>query len=85
MLSQHGFSENGGVQMFDVTRWNGLSRIEKQHLAECSILPLVIIFDRSYSSLQETVFVYQEFLFILNHAINSLSVKDNRKLKTGGE
>ena len=68
-----------------LARWNGLSRIEKQHLAECCILPLVIIFDSSYSSLKETVFVYQEFLFILNHAINSLSVKDNRKLKTGGE
>ena len=26
--------------------------------------------------------MYQEFLFILNHAINSLSVKDNRKLNT---
>ena len=24
-------------------------------------------------------------MFILNHAINSLSVKDNRKLKTGGK
>ena len=69
-----------------LTRWNGLSRIEKQHLAECSILPLVIIFDRSYSSPKETVFVYEEFLmFVLNHAINSLSVKDNRKLKTGGK
>ena len=68
-----------------LTRWNGLSRIEKQHLAECCILLLVIIFDRSYSSPKETVFVYQEFLFILNHAINSLSVKDNRKLKIGGE
>ena len=68
-----------------LTRWNGLSRIKKQHLAEFSILPLVIIFDRSYSPLKETVFVYQEFLFILNHAINSLSVKDYRKLKTGGE
>ena len=68
-----------------LTRWNGLSRIKKQHLAEFSILPLVIIFDRSYSPLKETVFVYQEFLFILNHAINSLSVKDYRKLKTGGK
>ena len=68
-----------------LTRWNSLSRIEKQHSTDCSILPLVIIFDRSYSSPKETVFVYQEFLFILNHAINSLSVKDNRKLKTGGE
>ena len=29
-----------------LTRWNGLSRIEKQHLAEFSILLLVIIFDR---------------------------------------
>ena len=69
-----------------LTRWNSLSRIEKQHSTDCSILPLVIIFDRSYSSPKETVFVYEEFLmFVLNHAINSLSVKDNRKLKTGGK
>ena len=69
-----------------LTRWNGLSRIEKLHSTECSVLPLVIIFDHSYSSPKETVFVYWEFLmFILNHAINSLSVKDNRKLKTGGK
>ena len=69
-----------------LTRWNSLSKIEKLYSTECSILPLVIIFDRSYSSPKETVFVYLEFLmFILNHAINSLSVKDNRKLKTGGE
>ena len=47
-----------------LTRWNSLSRIEKQHSTECSILPLVIIFDLSYSSLKETVFVYQEFLFL---------------------
>ena len=35
--------------------------IEKQHSAECCILPLVIIFHRSCSSVKETVFVYQEF------------------------
>ena len=46
-----------------LTRRNSLSRIEKQHLAECSILPLVIIFDRSYSSLKETVCVSRIFVY----------------------
>ena len=46
-----------------LTRWNGLSRNRKTTLysAECCILPLVIIFHRSCSSVKETVFVYQEF------------------------
>ena len=46
-----------------------------------------MIFNRSYSSQKETVFVYEEFLmFILIHAIrNNLSVKDYWKLKTRGK
>ena len=41
-----------------LTRWNSLSSIGKQHSIDCSILPVVMIFNRSYSSPKETAFVY---------------------------
>ena len=73
---QHGFSENGGVQTFDSLKqfeWNRKTAFNR-----------LFYFTTSYH-LWPFVFFSEGNRLILNHAINSLSVKDNRKVKTGGK